>query len=84
MDTPLNPNAKGNRSFNAYMTETTFEDIQKERDEILNVTSDDIRALGDIVESVVKQNYMCVVGNEEKILENRELFDTVKSMISKN
>lgn len=80
MDTPLNPNAKGERSTLAYLSHITFEDIQRERDEVISAEEEDIRKLADLVEAVLSQENICVIGNEEKIKEEQELFLSTKDL----
>lgn len=80
MDTPLNPYAKGNRSLTAYLTNLTYQDIQKERDQVLTAKEEDIRALKSHVEAVLKPNNICVIGGEEKIEEQKQLFKEVKNL----
>lgn len=80
MDTPLNPNAKGSRSMSAWMTGLTEEDVQKERDEVLSCTEKDIRALAPYLKEMLSQNHLCVIGNEEKLEEQKGLFDKLESL----
>lgn len=80
MDTPLTPMSKGNRSLSAYMSNVTFEQIQKERDEVLEANQESIRKLSGLVESVIKQKNLCVIGNENKIESEKELFDNVMNL----
>lgn len=80
MDTPLNPYAKGSRSLTAYLTNLTFEDVQRERDQVLNAKDEDIRALKEYVQAVLRPNNLCVIGGEEKIEEQKQLFKEVKSL----
>ena len=80
IDQPLTPVAKGDRSMNLYMNHVTEEMILEERGQILEVTEEDIRALASIVEAVLKDNYFCVIGSEEKIEEQKELFMELKSV----
>lgn len=75
LDTPLTPMAKGMRSLNAFMSGVTAEDFQKERDEILNADQESIRALADLLEAVLFQENICVIGNEEKLAQEKELFE---------
>lgn len=79
-DTPLQPSARGMRSFMAWMMGITREQLQKERDEVLNCTVEDLRALAEPVESVLSDRRFCAVGGEEKIEENRTLFTEVKQL----
>lgn len=81
LDTPMNPEAKGSRSLSAYLEGITYEQIQKERNEILNAQPEDIRRLADIVEAVLKKDSICVIGNENMIKESAGLFENVEKLI---
>ena len=81
LDTPMNPEAKGSRSLSAYLEGITYEQIQKERDEILNAQPEDIRRLADLVEAVLKKDSVCVIGNENMIKESAGLFENVEKLI---
>ncbi|MBH1939454.1 insulinase family protein [Mobilitalea sibirica] len=81
LDTPLTPQSKGKRSLSMYLAGITMEDLQRERDEILKVSIKDIRALSGIVKSITDAGYICVIGNEKKIEENKELFKEVKKLL---
>jgi len=80
MDTPMNPSAKGLRSFGAYVSNVTYEDMQKERDEVINAKQEDIRNLADLIESVIKQDYFCVVGNAKRINDEKKMFDKIQNL----
>lgn len=81
LDTPMNPEAKGSRSLSAYLEGITYEQIQRERDEILNAQPEDIRRLADLVEAVLKKDSICVIGNENMIKESAGLFENVEKLI---
>ena len=81
LDTPMNPEAKGSRSLSAYLEGITYEQIQKERNEILNAQPEDIRRLADLVEAVLKKDSICVIGNENMIKESARLFENVEKLI---
>lgn len=81
LDTPMNPEAKGSRSLSAYLEGITYEQIQKERNEILNAQPEDIRRLADLVEAVLKKDSICVIGNENMIKESAWLFENVEKLI---
>lgn len=80
LDTPLNPNAKGARSMTALLQGITQEDLQRERDEVIGATEKDIRALKDMIASVLEEHNLCVIGNEEKLNEQKELFTELKNI----
>ncbi len=80
VDTPLTPRAKGARSMAAYLTETTEEQVQKDRDEILSATPEQIRKAADMVDAIMKAKKICVLGNEDKVKENSSLFDVIDTI----
>ena len=80
VDAPLTPAAKTGRSATAYLTGVTDEMLQKERQEILNATQEDIRSLSGIVRAILKEDALCVIGNEEKVTEEKELFKELKNL----
>ena len=81
MDTPLTPSTTGIRSFNAYMIGMTEEELQKYRNQVLEVTQEDIRALAPIIKAFMDDGNLCVIGNEKKIEECKDLFDSVTSLL---
>ena len=81
LDTPMNPEAKGSRSMSAYLDGITYEQIQKERNEILNAQPENIRRLADLVEAVLKMDSICVIVNENMIKESAGLFENVEKLI---
>lgn len=80
IDQPMTPVAKGDRSLNLYMNHVSAEMIREERGQILDASVDDIKALAEVVEAILKDNYFCVVGNEEKIEEQKELFMETRNL----
>lgn len=80
LDAPLTPSIKGARGMSAYLSGVTEEMMQKERDQVLNATAADIRALAGIVRAILDTGSLCVVGNEAKIEANRELFGEVSNL----
>ncbi len=80
LDTPLTPRSAGARSMTAYITGATEEEGQKNRDQILNASVEDIRALAPYMQAILDKGAICVVGNEEKLNANSQLFDTVSSL----
>ncbi len=80
LDIPMNPSAKGSRSSSAYLTNLTFEEVQKERDELLACTQEDIRVLADYMDTIMKNEAVCVVGNGQAIEENKDMFGTIENL----
>lgn len=80
IDQPLTPSAKGERSMSLYMSHITQAMLQKERNEILDACAEDIRALAEPLRAVLSCNQLCVIGSEEKIMEQQELFKETKDL----
>ncbi len=79
IDQPMTPASKGERSMNLYMNKVSAEMIREERNQILDAEQDDIRALYKVAEAVLQADQMCVIGGEDKIEEEKELFKTLTS-----
>jgi hypothetical protein len=81
LDTPLNPAAAGARSLTAWMSKITFDQIQKERDEVLSADAKGIRELAPYMEAILAAQCLCVIGNEEKINENKNMFLNIEKLL---
>ena len=81
LDTPMTPSGKGNMSLNAWFSKVTEEDLRQERLEILKAQPEDIRKLAGIVDAVMEQNRICVVGSEEKLEQEKTVFDTLTNLL---
>lgn len=79
IDQPMTPASKGDRSMNLYMNKISAEMIREERNQILDARQDDIRALYKVAEAVLQADQMCVIGGEDKIEEEKELFKILTS-----
>ncbi len=75
MDAPLTPLSMGRRSLTAYLSGTTYEMLQQERDEVLATDQAAIRGLAPLMDAVLEDAYLCAIGNEEKLQEESEVFD---------
>ena len=74
IDKPRTPSDEGSIAMSRYLQNITREDVQTERDEILAATPEDIRALKDLVDDILKQDAFCVYGNEEKVEAAKDVF----------
>ncbi len=81
VDYPLTNSMKGEMATSEYLRGITHQDIQKERDEILNTKVEDIRALSKVMKKVMDQHHICVLGNENKLKENKDLFSKLIRVI---
>lgn len=80
MDTPLNPAARGLRSMSAWLTHQTEEDFQRERDQLLSATAEDIRSLAGHIRAFMEDDCLCVVGNEGKMKAEKEMFMNIENL----
>ncbi len=80
LDTPKPPSAKGRRSMAVYLSQIPEEALQQERDQILTCTEEDIRAVAEVAEAAADQGYICVIGNEQHLRENKDLFGTLVTL----
>ena len=74
VDAPKTPQMKGNAAAEAYLRGVDDALRQKWRDEILGTRQKDIRDLAEMIDVCMKENNLCVFGNEEKLKENGALF----------
>ena len=80
MDIPLTPSAKGTRSFDSYMRGVGEDVYREHRNKVLDTTPEDINALSPIIEAILKDNYLCVIGNGDKIEQDKDMFDEIKTI----
>lgn len=80
IDLPMSAQRAAIRSFQRFMNGCSYELLQKERDEMLNATPEQIRALAPLIQKTMGNAGMCVVGSEGKIEENKELFDRIEKL----
>ena len=73
---PTTPSEKGSIIAGRQLSGLTQEDIQRERDEVLSTTVDDLRKFAPMFREGMKQNNICVFGNEQKLDAEKELFKT--------
>lgn len=80
LDAPLTPSMKGERAASLYIQKMDWETLQKERQEIINSRQENIRALAAMMEDVMRQDCICVLGGEEKIMGCKDCFDTTRQV----
>lgn len=81
-DIPRTPKMQGSISKTAYFCGVSEEMVQKERDQILNAQAEDIHALAPIIEAILSDDALCVVGSETAIEKEQEIFGETKPLIS--
>ncbi len=80
LDTPLTAAGKGRRSREYYMTGMTNEMLQSARNQVLDATPDDIRALSKYIRAFMDDDFLCVVGNEQQIMAEKEKFMKIENL----
>jgi Zn-dependent M16 (insulinase) family peptidase len=76
LDKPMTPSEKGGSVMAMLLSGLSQEDIQRERDEVLATTVDDLRAFAPMFRKGMERNNICVFGNETKLEEDKDLFKT--------
>jgi Zn-dependent M16 (insulinase) family peptidase len=77
LDRPRTPMQQGIIAFRNYFERITKEELQKERNEILTTTSEDIKNMQPLIAALIEQNTYCVYGNETKLKKNKDLFSNL-------
>jgi Zn-dependent M16 (insulinase) family peptidase len=80
LDYLMTPSEKGDLAFRRYMENTSKEAIQKDRDEVLSTTPEDISKMSAVVAKVLGQQVFCVYGNEDKLKANKNLFKNLVTL----
>lgn len=75
------PSAKAYRSFLFYLSGLTVEEREKEWEEMFLTTKDDIIGFAPMVKKITEAGYFCVVGNEDRIEESRDMFLNTERLI---
>ena len=81
LDVPMNPQGYALFSLSAYMTGITQEMLQKEREDMLSATPEDIRALSKYIDAMMSDGYFCTVGNAEKVKDASDLFMSIENLL---
>lgn len=80
LDYPLTPYMKGETADEYYIRGISQDDVQKERDQIINTKVSDIKGFADLVSKSMEQNCICALGNEDKLKANKDLFGSIKNI----
>lgn len=81
-ETSDDPIALGMLSDAYYIRGITQEDLQKEREEVLSTSVEDIRAYSKMISDIMSQNYINVIGSDAAINNNKELFESIHPMLN--
>lgn len=77
MDTPLTNTMRIDKASTQYLKQVSEELRQRIRNEVINVTNEDLRKLGQVVEDMLSDGLICVVGGKQPIEANKELFTKI-------
>lgn len=77
-DVPLTNSMRLSQTALAHIKGVTQAMRQQTRDEVLNLTNDDLKQLGKVVRDVLIDNYLCVVGGSGAIEANKAVFTEIK------
>lgn len=81
LDTPLTPAQEGDRSYAGLISQIGEDDLQRERDEVLSATIEDINNLSQLINDALSDDVFVVLGAEKAIDEQKELFDGTSTLI---
>lgn len=81
LDSSMSVATKGRVAFNRYLINRTVEELQQERNEVLDCTSQKIRDLAELVRACLQVDAYCVVGNSTKIDTVADKFKEIKPLI---
>ncbi len=81
LDRPLSTEDICSRELGVYISNVKYEDIQRERDQVLSATVEDIRKLADYYTKAMEPNAICVIGSKAQIEENKYLFDDIRVLV---
>ncbi len=80
LDTPMTPYTRGMADLTAYLTGYTDEDIQRQRDEVIDCTPESIHALAPIIEAVMSDGALCAIGSAAAIEEHEGAWDRAEAL----
>ena len=80
LDLPMTPALRGPRAMGMYFSGAKLEDKVEFRKQVIACKPEDIVALADVVEPVLKDNHICTMGNEQKIKDAGNVFDNIISL----
>ncbi|MCI8342825.1 MAG: insulinase family protein [Firmicutes bacterium] len=80
VDRPKSNSERMEIAVSKYINGYKFEDVQNERNELLNVTAEYVNECGRIFKDTMRHKAMCTFGSEAKIDENAELFTEIRKL----
>lgn len=81
MDRPKTPRVKGEMAYRWYMCGIDKTMIQAERDAVLSLSNEKLHELADVIEAVLSQGNICVVGSATNIEAEKEMFKETRNLL---
>lgn len=79
-DPLISPQAASELNLLRYMSNITEEMMEEFKTQALNTTLDKLKSMSSALKKAMEQNFICVIGGEEKIKESSELFKEITSL----
>ncbi len=83
LDHPLTPSQKGERATMHHVCGYVADDLERERGEVLSTTPSDIKKYAGLYAAVAEANNLCVVGGDDKIRAEKDLFGSIIDVFEK-
>lgn len=80
LDIPMTPALRGPRAMGLYFGENNEGAAEKFREAVIATRPEDVRALADVVEAVMGDSHISVMGNEQKIKQASEVLGQVNTL----
>ncbi|MCR5786385.1 MAG: insulinase family protein [Acholeplasmatales bacterium] len=80
LDDSCHVSLMGMRALTLYLVNAKYEDTKKNRLELINASLDDIKANSKLYKQALDNDAICVIGNKDKIVENKNLFKTIRNL----
>ncbi|MEQ8196648.1 MAG: insulinase family protein [Clostridiaceae bacterium] len=81
LDIPSNPDSKADKAVSDYFSGITYEELNKERETILNTSEETIKSYHLLIDEALKDNAIAVVGNESQIQTSKEIFGALTPVV---
>jgi Zn-dependent M16 (insulinase) family peptidase len=81
LDPAMTPHMKGQIATGRYISKISQNEVQKIRDEVLGTKLEDIKSFAPLLKETMEEDYLCVLGNENKIKENKDIFNKLVKLM---
>ena len=77
LDRPLTPSLQLEQATEYYLRSISNEMLQKERDDVIGSSAEEIKKLAEPIKTLLADGYICVLGGEGKIKADKDVFTSV-------